>query len=786
MKSPQNARKRLRSNKNKPPTKVPSGKRPNPGNKPPTTPPSRFQGCLTALGILAALITAGSIIAGGIWLGILLMVNPDAVVWLNQFLPEWTRIPIASTSPPQTLSAIQSEVRQKGLLTGEPQFLNTEVLLPLVAIRPNCQITCERIVELRVYQPVGAQGKEKTYQLVAQLPIAEPEDYFVLSDQQDASGDASLSRSLPFTQLIRFDGNAPAQGFWFNLWGQQSTGDTPMMYGQVIHYNPDQMHLSVMLPWTSPNEQPPYWQQVTDTSTPELVIDQTVGLEPQFKIYQIQPRPFVPNPIYLEELSLAQPAIDTPAYRNALLLARNGLWSLARQGLQAQKQKKWSTTAQAQLDFIHLHARVTTSQAQQVWATPSSTILAKLIDGQWTEALQVFQSTEPGTLLQEVVTLLKTDANGLWKRVDAAVRVNPDDEQAKTWGVLILATQQGREKAIAWLKQLDSPSTLVSTKQTPTPTPISQEIYDLLDHLESAFAPISPLNSYWSQIVGDAQFVGNVNPKEWNWGAPETLTSSLPTPYSLPPRQVWYQVQVVAFNDSERWQRMPFTPLPSGLQLWRHLGLGTDSQIQITVWTADGRQESTLATVKAISYRDGVLQVLATGLPLVGALQQKRLLAYTESALRWQEPGSVTLAELNKLQPQWVTAMLPILERELRKSGQWSQAMPDNAAMLQEIGHWAVRPIDLTGNNQPEGVVTVYEDLSLGTRNPDNKRSAYKTRTLIFSDTGALLYSEFSKEAGMSLTAIADLDDGGPAALLINEPTTYRLRRWSTERQRFE
>jgi hypothetical protein len=115
---------------------------------------SRLGGCLVTLGAIAALIAAGSIIVGGIWLGILLMINPNAVVWLNQFLPEWTRIPIAVTSPPQTLAAIQDEVRKSGLIPGEPITLdNSDLLLPLLASSPTCKTDCEKIVELRVYQP---------------------------------------------------------------------------------------------------------------------------------------------------------------------------------------------------------------------------------------------------------------------------------------------------------------------------------------------------------------------------------------------------------------------------------------------------------------------------------------------------------------------------------------------------------------------------------------------------------------------------------------------------------
>ncbi|NER92666.1 MAG: hypothetical protein F6J86_02190, partial [Symploca sp. SIO1B1] len=93
-------------------------------------------------------------------------------------------------------------------------------------------------------------------------------------------------------------------------------------------------------------------------------------------------------------------------------------------------------------------------------------------------------------------------------------------------------------------------------------------------------------------------------------------------------------------------------------------------------------------------------------------------------------------------------------------------------SILKDLANWSVRPIDLTGNNQPEAVLTIYED-----RQP---------RTLIFADTGELIYSEFSKDASTSLTAIADLEDGKPPVLLINDPSSYRLKRWSVEGEGFE
>ncbi len=86
---------------------------------------SSANGCLVALGAIAALIATGAVITGGIWLGLRLMIDPNAAIWLNRILPGWTRIPIADASPPQTLATIRDELRQTGLIAGELVSLNT-------------------------------------------------------------------------------------------------------------------------------------------------------------------------------------------------------------------------------------------------------------------------------------------------------------------------------------------------------------------------------------------------------------------------------------------------------------------------------------------------------------------------------------------------------------------------------------------------------------------------------------------------------------------------------------
>ncbi|HBE19781.1 MAG TPA: hypothetical protein DEG17_02335 [Cyanobacteria bacterium UBA11149] len=807
-----------------------------------TSSPAPSRGWLLSLGAIAALMTGGVIIAGGIWLSILWMIDPNSVVWLNRFLPEWTRIPVNEASPPKTLATIQGEIRQAGFIPAEELSLNSEtdthppsILIPLLKSEPHCQTDCQKVVELRVYQPAEAKGIEVTYRLVNQLPIKEPEEYFVLSSLSGNQGTTQDGyHAVPLTKIIPFNDKAPDKGLWFNLSGERFSDGTNLYYGQVIHYNPDQNHLSVMVEWTSPNELQPYWQQVTGSTTSELVVNQTVGLEPKFKVYQIQPRKFVPNPIYLEEISFTTPAVNTPSYRNGLILAQNGLWSLAAQLLQTEKKSNLSGAALAQFEVIKLHAQFTKSQAEQNWATPSQGILTNLIDGRFPEALQLFQtSINDPIALQEIVSMLKTDTGGLWQRVNAALDINRNcglegvcdraqkettlDTNIKSWGALIIGAKQGKAKAIAWLKKL------APTESETTPSPSDIQIYALLDYLEGGISPPSPINSHLSQIIGTAQKITTVKPDDWlqpgdlnlSVGIEEsgretetkedkskkqtsnnkkTLTKNKPPEKDA--NQIWYQIQVAAFHDGQKWQQTPFLNLtiPSispGKRLWQYLGLDTSSEIQIAVWTSEGNQETTIATIKAVSYRGGVIQLLAAGYPLP-VTKTSRPLAYSETAMRPLEGGSITLSDLNQLQPQWVAKILPVLSQELIKSGKRSpNANSSVAGMLEDMGYWSIQPVDLTGNNQPEAVLTLYEDISgklkkLDEPQPLKDNPQYKPRTMIFSDTGSLVYSEFSQDSQNSLTAIADLSDGGTPALILNSETSYKVKRWVESSKRFE
>ncbi|MEG4996488.1 hypothetical protein [Microcoleus sp. B4-D4] len=572
---------------------------------------------LTALGILCG---CSALMGGGAWLSYQLIVDPNGNRLVSQFVPGWSRLPTGSRDSIQTLAQIKASIRKLGFITGEPLPLPVEksadnsfadLLLPVMVERTVnastvCKNPCRQIVELRVYKrvqlPDRDSDKEQYFQLASSVSVEGPAESFVIASLADSQSDNQASnQSLPLTELRRFDGKPPAEGIWFNVSGKLVRGDKKIPYGQVIRYNPSQNHLISLLDWVSAAGQPPNWQQIVKGSNPQLAIDQTVGLEPQFTLYQIGPRKFVPNPVQLTPISLEEFAFNDQTYKNGLRLANSGLWSPGLNVMRIAKGKagkNWPALAQAQLETIEFHAKITRAQAIASWASPGQQVLAELIDGRWSEALQVFEADPSNS--HEIATTLKNDGGRIMNRVDAALRINAADGDAKAWGALIVASQDGTREAMNWLDQ-----------QSDTDSETRSRIRNLVNKLDEAVSLAQTLEDHKSQIMGSATLINNVNPADW-------LEPEAKSELKLTSEQVWYQVQVASFYDGIRWVNSPFPdvevrsfPDTQIKWLWGRLGLQADPKIKIEVAMANGQQRVAVGTVKAVQIQDGSLRLLA-------------------------------------------------------------------------------------------------------------------------------------------------------------------------------
>jgi hypothetical protein len=744
----------------------------------------RKRNWLVGLGASILILSSAGLIAGGAWLSIQLIIDPNALIWLNRFLPAWTRIPLVAKDSLQTLEQIGAGVTERGLFLGESIPLNsqgTEILLPIIKKISSCETNCQQIVELRVYQ---AQREGQYYQLISQTIPVGPDDVQIVPIPENPEEFASAPhtpRQLPLTNLSQFEGKVPAPGVWLLLTGRLVQGDAPILYGQVLHYNPATLHLGVLASWHSPSGQIPSWQEVTGGKLPELVVNQTLGLEPKFTIYQVKSRNFLPDPTDLEEIFLNERTMDNSTYLRALALANNGLWSPA-EGL-LKSIKKLPPKAQAQRDVIHWHAKISQAQVKQSWASPSQQVLVNLIDGRWREALEIFQSLEASGR-SEISSSLKSDSGRLWRRVEAALRVKLGVADAEAWGALILAAQEGRPRAIAWLKQRYNQAALVkvaSKKGLAVPNQQAR-IEGLLDLLDGALVEQASASNHLSQILAVANPVKAIAS---DWLA---LDSTLPTKEEA---EIWYQVQVTAFNDGHNWQKPPFSTISSLSKeeqiqyLSKLLGLDTDLHLKIAVWNASGQQQSVSATIKGIRAKNGQIEFLAAGEKPID-LPNVRPLAYSEAALQWITPELISLADLNQVQPDLGKVLLVSLWRELQKVGQAPGGkVPSSAEILSSIGHWMVQPVELIAKNQQAAVLHLYRDPVSGFTQSAPEQNSPR-RTIIFDQTGAIVYSELTKDKGRSLAAIALLGDGDLPWLVVASDRTYNFLRWSEQHRRFE
>ena len=268
---------------------------PSEPSEPSVVPPSRRGGCL-AFGVIMGL---GATMAGLIWLGIEFMVNPDVAFWLGQFLPQASTSPLTTSEQPQTLSQIRQHLQRRRQVPGKPVVLAadfnfnsplraaTDVLIPISSSSCPDASCPQQITQLQVYRSLQLpylirlfQGK-RYYRLLHQLKVQGPAESELRRLSRNPDVVSGSNHPLPLTRIERYE-PAPKPGVWLRLTGLQSEGSVAAAFGQVLYFDANEARLSLMLTWLSPNGVLPAWQQVTGEGNPELVVDESVGLEPAF------------------------------------------------------------------------------------------------------------------------------------------------------------------------------------------------------------------------------------------------------------------------------------------------------------------------------------------------------------------------------------------------------------------------------------------------------------------------------------------------------------------------
>ncbi|MGD1903559.1 MAG: hypothetical protein ACFB9N_15100 [Geitlerinemataceae cyanobacterium] len=433
-----------------------------------------WQVFIVRTGVFSTLVCTLALVAGGVWVGARLTLNPKSVAWLQPYLPPPSSALAESAYAPLTLDRIQEEVAAEGRSAGEPVVMvaadeatspqhreAASLLLPIVEAKSGCrEAPCEAIVALRLYQPDGTFDRfgDPLYYLQREVELEGPPESLAIAPLVEGNPRlAASNRPLAFHSLQRFEAHAPRTGIWLNLVGEYPFGDTTVSYGQVLHFNPGRLHLSPLVQWSSPTGKLPVWQDFTGAGDPELVVDRTVGLEPNYEIYRVTSRHFLLDPIYLEPIALAEPALDIDAYREALLLARSGLWSAAHARLEPLAQQRqqqgqpWPEDAQAQLDTIALHARLLSAHADTQWASPDQATIAALLDGRWSQALRQLETWDNWP--NDIFPAIASNPMRLWRRVETSLRLLPEERSARVWAAIVMAARYDRARAQLWLSE---------------------------------------------------------------------------------------------------------------------------------------------------------------------------------------------------------------------------------------------------------------------------------------------------------------------------------------------
>lgn len=747
-------------------------------------------------GLSIILIGAGTLVSASLWTSALLILRPHPPRWLAEHLPGWSKG--WGEMPVQTLADIETELSRQERYLGdlidlslasEDAQLRGLKLLPVFETRSPCNQDCEAIVELRLYGLHNRNEATDNLQLLHQLAIEGPTEEEVLDPISHGDiGTVGSTYQLPLESLKPlYEQGLP--GGWFSLTGRWRTQGSPVLYGQLIYINPQTLRIYSLLNWKSPPGRLPVWFNFDDEGLPELMVNQSYGLEPSFSIYSVGNVNAMNATTRLQEVTLTPtvlpPSISSRNYQNALFLAQQALWSDAQRGMTSLKQQaadRWSTELERQLQLIMLHARFSQSQADRDWSQPSQKLLALLLDGQWQKALAAVN--QEISYQRTVLPLLERDSSRIWQRITASLRVNANQKEAQLWGALLLMAKENEAAAVKWLTQNKNAAlkkefeAIAKTISTPDPqssatvaaTPAPKAVESDPSPVTEGGARTSPLTG----LFGVAVPVASINPEAWQ--LPLKDAEQLPAQ-----GQQWYLITLQAGHGRQQWRQQ--LPGPQGdspqaiTDFLQTLGLPTGSPVQL-VNLVTGQLAQTVQ-VKGVQMRGETLTLLASGAPAQGP---GALIAALPN--QWGSPTtspSQSLLALFRNHPEISDRLLPTLNDHL---GFDSASL---TATLQQQANGApplatVRWINFTDNTDPEILLTLTPELVsfLGIERPQQIPIS-----LIVTAQGELLYSNLWSGASQMLIGWVQ-PAPGVSALVTTAGDRVNLLIWSPQDRRYQ
>jgi len=710
--------------------------------------------------------------------GLLLMLDPEA-------LPRWQSWLQPNAAPTTvSLDELRQALAQRDQTLGEPVALNTETTdgAATLLLVPVINQSDGQIVAITLLQRLpGQMHLEKESDRLLQLEtiaIAPFSRELILATLESTAPNYRLApQEFSTTQLTRLP--PPPTGLnlaWFTLEGNWAALGLNLRYGQLLVVDIAQPSLHPLTVWSSPANRLPQWEDLDGVGHTDLVVDQTVGLEPKLQGFQLLEAGGLGVPVRLQPLSWVQVPVAAGQrvsdYQKALRLARSGLWQEAGDRLTILKTAladQWNPTAEAQLQLITRHAAIARQQANQDWAMPTQHILALLIDGQWEKAL-VRLEADP-TLLKPLLRRLEVDQGRLWNRIVATTSLPKPELAVYVWGGLMLNAQQNPQAAQEWLARqpisarerqrlaavLTSPAAVAqspSSSSGATTTTTSSKLVSE-PHRPAAIVPIEA-------VIGTVQPLARLETSRWYVPPDQSTDASLGQ---------WYQVEVQSVKQAQSWISHWQSPTASSnaAVLWSALATEGRPTLTLLRWASHREAVATSLSVRGVAVAQGRVTLLATGSAVETSTQP--LLAFSKDALVWLDTSQQQAVDLTK-------AADPLTKVLFSDQATSSQAIANVLGTLQQ------HTLDLTGKGQPDRVFTLESAALNQLQALGAKIDGTAPKTIILSQDNRLLYSDLTSP--QTLVALTNPQQGLPLALLVYRAGEYALLPWSETNQQFE
>ncbi|MFO0049537.1 MAG: hypothetical protein ACK54E_13815 [Pseudanabaena sp.] len=650
-------------------------------------------------------------VGGLVGLGLIYLANPLAISWLSS-----SDVPAFYSNSlwniPKSIPQIQAELGRSYLKLGESYNLKTGETIYTVL-----ETETQNIREIRLYQTIWDRGVEK-YLLVSTTTVAGIDEYFVRSPKLKYATEAIPARlrpdrnRLPLKKLSLLN-NPPSQfnGIWFSTTGNIGG----IAYGQIYYFSNDKRSQLVELDvWTSPVGELPIWRNAlpSNSNSVQLVVNQTQTYEPSLLIFQ--PEEVIVRSIrkvQLRQVTLNEAKGQPKAYQDALVMASVGLWSpalgkfnLMVDDLRSQG-KQLSPFLQEQYDLIALHAKITSDQAQNPNSNLGEKALVNIIDGRWSEALEIVNDTAyKGDKIAEMLAKYHPH---IWQRVMTMLTFTGAKE-IKLWGGLIVLQRNGLRRAEHWLRE---------QKVDP------KESNQLLQRLDLAPVTLDP-----RQLIGTVAYIGKGDAgSEW----------FLPPP-KLESGQGWYEVNINLMKDGDKWSNAPFSELSdrSSILLWRILGLSINSSLGVVLYDPNGKSQTATLTAQSLWVSDnGSLRILASGEVALAPLINKSILQPLVTSGGGFNPPNGSPVKWQSLSSKTIERIVRTMYRELQRNGEVSLSIEDFGVLVQQ--QWTLTSVSLDGSGKPEYLLLLdREKVDLGDR--------HYPLAIAFSSDGSLIFSDMS------------------------------------------